>query len=97
MYVYYYFESVLGVVFSEKFILFVFVSVVNYSDCILCVFGKFCDKVGLENLIGDCVGGWYCVRGVWFEKSVDVGVVGYCNFINGIGCFCFNITIGGVC
>lgn len=65
------------------------------SGCILCFFGKFCGKEGFVELSGDCVGGWYCIWGVWFDKLIDVGVVGYCNGID--GCFCLNIIIGGVC
>lgn len=61
------------------------------SDCIPCTPGKYCPISGLENPVGDCSAGWYCRRGSWSDKPVDLG-----NTTNE-GCYCSNVSIGGKC
>ena len=59
--------------------------------CIPCLPGKYCPYSGLESPVGKCAAGWYCRRGSWSEKPVDLGNV------TDNGCYCSNVSVGGQC
>ena len=56
----------------------------NYSECIRCSPGMFCDSQGLVSPSGDCQAGYYCIEGAVFPAPTDNLTGNVCP----IGSFC---------